>query len=86
MAGGLKRIKFHHEGFDELRKSAEVSAELEKRGHAIAQAAGGEPDFIVEVGQNKSRARVVVVTATAEAMQAEASHRALTNALTAGRG
>lgn len=86
MAGKLKRIQFHYEGFDALRKSSEVSGELARRGEAIAQAAGGDPDFVVEVGENASRARVVVITATVEGMVAEATQRTLTNALSAGRG
>lgn len=86
MATRLTKIKFHYDGFNELRKSPGVAAELERRGKAIAQAAGGEDDFAVEVSTNGSRARVVVVTATAEGMLAEASQRALTNALSAGRG
>jgi hypothetical protein len=83
---GLKRIKFHYEGFDQLRKSAEVKDALTAKGEAIASAAGGSPDFEVIVTEGASRARVIVTTATFEGMRAEATDRALTNALSAGRG
>jgi hypothetical protein len=86
MAGRLKRIKFHYEGFNALRKSPEVVAALEAKGEAIAQAAGGSPDFEVIVAEGKSRARVIVTTASIEGMVAEATDRALTQALSAGRG
>lgn len=82
----IKRIKFHYEGFDALRKSGEVAAQLEQRGEAIADAAGGPPDFEVIVTANSSRARVIVTTSSFEGMRAEAEERRLTNALTAGRG
>lgn len=86
MAAKLSKLRFHNEGFDELRKSPAVSAELARRGHAIAQAAGGEPDFAVIVTENSSRARVIVTTANIDGMVAEATDRALTNALSAGQG
>lgn len=86
MATGISKVKFHYDGFDALRKDPAVEAELMRRGKAIADAAGGEPDFIVISDPTPSRARVVVVTATAKAMAEEASNRTLTNALSAGRG
>lgn len=82
----IKRLRFHYQGFDGVRKSSGVVSELSKRGEAIAAAAGEQGDYEVIVGATKSRARVVVKTATFEAMQEEASHRSLTNALGAGRG
>lgn len=89
MAGStmrLTRLRFHYEGFDALRKSSEVAGELQQRGEAIANAAGGSPDFEVIVTANSSRARVIVTTASYDGMRAEAEDRVLTNALTAGRG
>ncbi len=85
MPGRITRIEFHNAGFNELRRSPEVRAELERRGSAIAEAAGGAEDFEVVSTLTKSRARVVVVTATARAKQLEAEDRALTSALDAGR-
>lgn len=89
-AGGsrvvIKGLRFHYQGFNAVRKSPEVVSELTKRGKAIAAAAGEEGDYEVIVGANSTRARVVVKTATPEAMQEEASYRSLTRALGAGRG
>lgn len=84
MAGSM-RIDFHNEGFDEVRRDPAVEVELMTRGHAIAEAAGGEPDFLVLSEPSKSRARVVVITATPAAKIAEATDRSLTRALDAGR-
>lgn len=84
MAGSM-RIEFHNEGFDELRRGAAIEAVLMASGRAIAEAAGGEPDFAVISEPSKSRARVVVITATPAAKIAEATDRSLTRALDAGR-
>lgn len=81
----ITRLQFHHEGFDELRRSPGVRAELETRGRAIAEAAGGGEDFEVVSELTKSRARVVVITATEEGKRLEAEDRALTRAFDAGR-
>lgn len=86
MAGGLKKLKFHYKGFDQFRKQPALTDDLDARGHRIAARAGGEPDFMVESEPNASRARTVVFTATVDAMRAEATERALTNSLDAGRG
>lgn len=86
MASGISKVKFHYDGFDALRKDPAVEAELLRRAQAIADAAGGEPDFLVINDPTPSRARVVVVTATDKAMHEEATNRTLTNALSAGRG
>lgn len=88
MAGSVRitKVKFHNDGFDELRKSGGIAGELAVRGRRIAAAAGGFPKFDVIVTQNKSRARVIVVTANAEGMEDEQKDRALTRALDAGRG
>lgn len=85
MAGSFK-LELNIPGFNELRNSPAVLDELTKRGKSIAQAAGGEPDFAVISQNTKSRARVVVITATPKAMRAEATDRSLTRALDAGRG
>jgi len=82
----ISKVKFHYDGFDALRKDPAVEAELMRRAQAIADAAGGAPNFLVIPDPTPSRARVVVLTATAEAMQLEATQRTLTNALNAGRG
>lgn len=71
-------------GFDAFRRSQPVRDVLVAAGHAIADAAGGAPDFEVVERPSKSRARVLVKTATVAGMQAEATNRALTRALSAG--
>ncbi len=82
----ITKLRFHYPGFNAVRKSPGVFSELAKRAKAIAGAAGEEGDYEVVVGSNNTRARVVVKTATPEAMQEEATRRSLTNALSAGRG
>lgn len=91
MAGSsvrITRLKFHYEGFDALRKGPEVSAELLRRGQAIAAAAEADGGGTVHVNelQGKKRARVTVVTGDYEAMKAEAENRSLSRSLDAGRG
>lgn len=80
------RLTLHPEGFNEARTSPALQADLHERGARVAAAAGGEPDFEVIDSPNQTRARVVVVTKTAKAKAAEATDRALTRALDAGRG
>lgn len=79
------RLQIYPEGFNQVRKSAEVQAELRRRAEAIAAAAGGGEDFVVVDSPSSTRARVVVITATPQAMLAEATDRALTRAFDAGR-
>lgn len=74
-----------------LRKSPEVRADLERRARAIAARAnsqvhgGDQQNFDVNVLSGSTRARASVVTATPEAMQAEATRRVLTRSIDAGR-
>ncbi len=87
-SGRITRIKFHYDGFDALRKSPEVKAELLRRGQAIAAAAEADGGGLIHVNETegKKRARVTVVTGDYEAMRAEAETRSLSRALDAGRG
>lgn len=80
------RIVFHYKAFNEFRNQPEIAAELLRRGEAIAERAGD--GVIAEASPSKSgsRARVVVITATAKAMADEAAHRSLTRSLSAGQG
>lgn len=80
---GTVRVELNKRGVAELLKSSEVQADLERRAQAIADAAG--PGMEVETRVGATRARASVVTATAEAMRAEAEDRALTRAIDAGR-
>lgn len=83
-------IKLNQAGVREILKSPGVQADLERRAKAIAAQANSEitdpQGFVVDVDQGPNRVRVVVVTATPEAMNAEASNRTLTRAFDAGRG
>lgn len=77
-------IKLNSSGIRELLKSPGVVADLEDRASRIAAAAGaGMETAGATIGRN--RARATVVTASYEAMLAEATDRALTRAIDAGR-
>ncbi len=63
---------------------AGVAEDLERRGDAIAEAAGEGME--VDAQTSRNRYRVSVRTATPEAARAEAETRDLTRAIDAGRG
>jgi hypothetical protein len=84
MAGSV-RIEINSAGIRELLKSPEVQNELGARADRIAAAAGGEPDYEVEVIVGATRARASVRTTSFEAIRAEAKDRTLLSALDAGR-
>lgn len=73
-------------GFNETRNDPRIQDDLHARGDRIAEAAGGSPDFEVIDAPNETRARVVVKTSTKKGRHLEATERALTRALDAGRG
>lgn len=77
------RIVLKRKGMRELLRSPEVLADLKRRAEAIAAAAGSGMEVSAMVGRN--RARSSVITATSEARNAEATSRALTRAIDAGR-
>lgn len=79
------RVKMNSAGARAILRSAKVQADLERRGRAVAAAAGGEPDFEVESQVGSNRVRTSVRTATQKAREAEANDRALIRALDAGR-
>lgn len=85
MPSSISRFRLNPKGFDQFRRSQPIRDLLYLSGTNIAEAAGGQTDFHVIETQNKSRARVLVITATNTARLAEAKHRALTRALDAGR-
>jgi cytochrome c556 len=66
-----------------LLRSPEVKRDLERRAKRIADAAGEGFEADSETGTN--RARATVWTDTFEAMRAEATDRALTRSIDAGR-
>lgn len=77
------RIEVNHRGVRQLLRSTEVRTDLERRARNIAASAG--PGFEVDAQVGTERARASVRTATSEAREAEATSRALTRALDAGR-
>lgn len=82
---GIIRVQMNSDGARAILRSERVRQDLERRGRAMAAAAGGEPDFEVESQIGDNRARASVRTATHEAREAEANERALTKAIDAGR-
>lgn len=77
------RIVLNRRGVRQLLRSPEVLADLKHRAEQIAAAAGPGMEASAMVG--KGRARASVITATSEARKAEATRRALTRAIDAGR-
>ena len=77
------RIVLNRRGVRELLRSPEVLRDMRRRAEAIAQRAGDGMEASAMVGAG--RARASVITATARAREAEATNRALTRALDAGR-
>lgn len=76
-------IKLVPAGIRALLRSPEVEHDLERRAQAIAAAAGEGMEVSTFRGPN--RVRATVITATTEARVAEATDRALTRAIDAGR-
>lgn len=84
MGSKVTRLVFNSAGFRAILRSQGVTADLARRGSAIAAAAGEGVGTRVNVDGN--RARVVVMTETREAREREATDKTLTSALGAGRG
>lgn len=79
------RVKMISKGARAILRSDKVREDLERRATRIARAAGGTQDFAVEAQVGANRARASVRTATQKARRAEATRRALTRAIDAGR-
>jgi len=77
------RIVLNSRGVRQLLRSTEVEADLRRRAGQIAAAAGPGMEASSMAGSN--RARASVITATSAARRAEATGRALTRSLDAGR-
>lgn len=77
------RIVLNSKGVRQLLRSPEVLADLQRRAEQIAAAAGSGMEASSMVGPG--RARASVITATSAAREAEASGRALTRSVDAGR-
>lgn len=78
------RIRFDYAGFNAVRRSEAVRADLAARAERIAAAAG--PGFETKATLNPGRAGVLVYAETYDAMVAEAENKALTRAIDSGRG
>lgn len=80
------RIEMNSDGFRAILTGPEVAADLQRRADAIAAAAGeGMSAEVIRGGYGGGRSVAIVATDTVEAMIAEATERALTRALGAGR-
>jgi hypothetical protein len=77
-------IELNDAGMRELLKDEGVRADLARRARNIAQSAGEGMESSATSGRN--RALAMAWTETPEAMRAEATTRALTRAVDAGRG
>lgn len=77
------RVKVNPAGVRALLNDPGVQEDLDRRARAIADAAGEGME--VSSGHGRNRARSTVITATQEARVAEATSRALSAALDAGR-
>lgn len=80
---GRVRIELNSRGVRELLRSPGVRADIDRRVRAIAAAAGEGMEPSTIAGRN--RARGSVITGTWDARHSEATNRALTRALDAGR-
>lgn len=78
------QIKMNASGARAILTSGAVQAFLKAKADRIAAAAGS--GMVAHSNPGSSRARAAVVTSTKKAMRAEATDRALTRALDAGRG
>lgn len=84
MRATVTRVVMNRAGAAALLKSPGVLADLQRRANAIAGAAGEGFEADARIGA--ARARASVHTASTEARVAEATDRALTRAIDAGRG
>lgn len=80
---GDVKIELNSDGVRALLRSPGVQADLDARARRISAAAG--PGMLPTVEAGKTRARASVITASDEARRAEATGRALTRAVDAGR-
>lgn len=79
------KIVMINEGFNAVRRSEGVRADLMARAERIRDATGVD-GFVAIATDNASRSGVLVVANTFEARRAEATDKVLTKAIDAGRG
>jgi hypothetical protein len=77
------KLKLKRSAVRELLRSAEIQADIGARARRIAAAAG--EGFEVDESVGRNRARASVRTVSHEGRYAEATQRALTRAIDAGR-
>lgn len=79
----VRRLKMKKAGSRQLLTGSAVEDDIRARAEAIAHAAG--EGFIAEVTVGRERVMAAIRPTTYEALEAEATNRALTRALDAGR-
>lgn len=77
------RIEMNSRGVAALLKDPRVLADMHRRASQIAGRAG--PGMLATSMTGRTRARASVITSDRQARRAEASYRALTSAIDAGR-
>ena len=80
-----KSIKWRLRGFEELRRTSEVKAELARHAERIA-AACGKPGYRAVTSEGRTRSRAAVVTTDAESIRDNARNQTLLRAMDSGRG
>lgn len=83
MSAKVTRIVFNYQGFDALRKTPSVVADITARANRIAAAAGDGVE--VKIGATPSRAKATIYTDSIEASLAEATDKTLSTAIDQGR-
>ena len=79
----MARIVWNLTGFEALRRSPGVAADLRRRADAIAEACGD--GFVAESGQGRTRARAGVIAASGRARRVNARDNTILRNLDAGR-
>lgn len=79
----MARIVWNLTGFEALRRSPGVAADLRRRADAIAEACGD--GFVAESGQGRTRARAEVIAASGRARRVNARDNTILRNLDAGR-
>ena len=79
----MARIVWNLTGFEALRRSPGVAADLRRRADAIAEACGD--GFVAESGQGRTRARAAVIAASGRARRVNARDNTILRNLDAGR-
>lgn len=83
MPAKITKIELHNDGFNQLRTSPGVMADLTARARRIASAAG--EGMVAETRRGRARGRASVHTGSYAARKAQSENRALSRALDSGR-